>query len=183
MVTRLWRIFSRTMAGISIVSGYVTGLLIVLSAILITYEVIWRYYLVEPHTWSMELNIFLLIGATFLASSFTQLKRGHVGTEVIDLILPKHWIPWRVVLGDVLSCAVCAFIGTSVASYAMKAWSEGWATDSLWGPPLWIPFALIAVGMWLTALQSLVQIVDQLNELCAKNKTETSKEDTQGSTP
>lgn len=183
MVTRLWRIFSRAMAAISVISGYITGALIVLSALLITYEVIWRYYLVEPHTWSLEVNIFLLIGATFLASSFTQLKRGHVGTEVIDLILPKHWIPWRVVLGDVLSCAVCAFIGTSVASYAIKAWTEGWATDSLWGPPLWIPFALIAVGMWMTALQSLVQIVDQLSALCNKTQTGAHKEKAEGSVP
>jgi TRAP-type C4-dicarboxylate transport system permease small subunit len=171
------------MAGISIFSGYVTGLLIVLSALLITYEVIWRYYLVEPHTWSMEVNIFLLIGATFLASSFTQLKRGHVGTEVIDLMLPKHWVPWRIVLGDVLSCAVCAFIGTSVASYAMKAWNEGWVTDSLWGPPLWIPFTLIAVGMWLTALQSLVQIVDQVGSLCGKGRTATHRNKAEGSAP
>src|SRR3546814_51338 len=160
MVTRLWRAFRWTMGAVSTMSGYFTGALIVLSATLVTYEVIWRYYLVEPHTWSLEVNIFLLIGATFLASSFTQLKRGHVGTEILDLVLPKHWVPWRVLIGDVLSCLVCGFIGTSVASYAIEAWSEGWVTDSLWGPPLWIPFGLIAVGLWLTPFQSLGQSFD-----------------------
>ena len=169
-MTRLWKFLNRNMAGLSKVLGYLTGILIVLSAVLVTYEVIWRYYLVRPHTWSLEVNIFLLIGATFLASPFTQLRRGHVGTEILDLVLPRHWVPWRVVFGDVLSCAVCAFIGYTVTSYAMKAWSEGWVTDSLWAPPLWIPFALIAAGMWLTAIQSLAQVIDQVGVLCRRQE-------------
>jgi TRAP-type C4-dicarboxylate transport system permease small subunit len=155
----------RAMAVLSRVCGYVTGGSIALSATLITYEVIWRYFLTEPHTWSLEVNVFLLIGATFLASSFTQLERSHVGTEVLDLLLPKRWIPWRILFGDILSCAVCLFIAVSVSFYTHRAWSEDWTTDSTWGPALWIPFALIAAGMWLTVLQFLVQIVDAIARL------------------
>lgn len=170
METRFWRGLSQAMERFSRFCGYLTGGLIVLSAALITYEVIWRYYLSHPHTWSLEVNIFLLIGATFLASSFTQFKRGHVGTEVLDLVIPKHWIPWRVLVGDVLSCAVCVFIGISVSLYAVQAWNEGWTTDSTWAPPLWIPYTLMAVGMWMTALQSLVQIVEQLAQIKSKRQ-------------
>lgn len=174
METRLWRGMGRVMGGASTILGYLTGGLIVVSAALITYEVIWRYYLARPHTWSLEVNIFLLIGATFLASPFTQFRRGHVGTEVLDVVLPRHWIPWRVLLGDVLSCAVCTFIGVSVTSYAMQAWTEGWATDSTWAPPLWIPYTLMAVGMWLTALQCLVQIVAQVGQLSVRGQGDAS---------
>lgn len=174
METRLWRGMGRVMGGASTILGYLTGGLIVVSAALITYEVIWRYYLARPHTWSLEVNIFLLIGATFLASPFTQFRRGHVGTEVLDVVLPRHWIPWRVLLGDVLSCAVCTFIGVSVTSYAMQAWTEGWATDSTWAPPLWIPYTLMAVGMWLTALQCLVQIVAQVGQLSGRGQGDAS---------
>ena len=170
METRFWRGLSQAMERFSRFCGYLTGGLIILSAALITYEVIWRYYLSHPHTWSLEVNIFLLIGATFLASSFTQFKRGHVGTEVLDLVIPKHWIPWRVLIGDALSCAVCVFIGISVSLYAVQAWNEGWTTDSTWAPPLWIPYTLMAVGMWMTALQSLVQIVEQLAQIKSKRQ-------------
>jgi TRAP-type C4-dicarboxylate transport system permease small subunit len=168
MVTRLWRGFGRMMKGISTITGYFSGVLVVVSAGCITYEVIWRYYLVRPHTWSMEANIFLLIAATFLASSFTQLKRGHIGTEVLDLVLPASWVPWRVLFGDILSFAICGFLSIRVGLYGMQAWSEGWTTDSIWAPHLWIPFALIAIGMLLTALQYLIQIVEQISHLHRK---------------
>ncbi len=168
MVTRLWRGFGRMMRGVSTITGYFSGVLIVVSAACITYEVIWRYYLVRPHTWSMEANIFLLIAATFLASSFTQLKRGHIGTEVLDLVLPASWIPWRVLFGDILSFAICGFLCVRVGLYAVQAWNEGWTTDSIWAPHLWIPYALIAIGMLLTALQYLMQIVEQISHLHRK---------------
>lgn len=165
MTKRVFENIEEIVRMVSRFFGYLTGALIVLSAVLITYEVIWRYFLTRPHTWSLELNVFLLIGATFLASSFTQLERAHVGTEVLDLIIPKHWVPWRIVFGDALSCLVCVIIGVYVTAYAIEAWDEGWTTDSTWAPSLWIPFALIAAGMWLTALQCLVQIVRQLLHL------------------
>ncbi|HET6599519.1 MAG TPA: TRAP transporter small permease [Burkholderiaceae bacterium] len=149
----------------STVTGYFGAFLIAICACTVTYEVFSRYYLVHPHTWALEANVFLLIGATFAAAAFTQLKRGHVGTEVLDLILPKRWIPWRVLCGDVLACLLCAFIGIQVAFYAVHAWREGWTTDSVWAPHLWIPHAVIAAGMLLITLQYVVQIVEQIIRL------------------
>ncbi|MGH8745399.1 MAG: TRAP transporter small permease [Burkholderiales bacterium] len=156
------------------ITGYLGGVLIAISAATVTYEVIWRYYLVHPHTWSLETNVFLLIAATFAAAAYTQLKRGHVGTEVLDLLLPKRWIPWRVLFGDILSCVVCGFIGVQVGLYAIHAWRENWTTDSVWAPHLWIPHAIISAGMLLIALQYLVQIVDGIQLVCSRQKTDAS---------
>jgi len=162
-----WLCFERAVERISTINGYLSGVLIAVSATIVTYEVVWRYFFSHPHAWSLELNIFLLIAATFLAASYTQFKRGHIGTEVLDLVLSKRLILWRIFLGDCLSFVFCIFIGIQVSLYAMKAWREGWVTDSVWAPSLWVPYSLIAIGMILISLQYLVQIVNEVAALIA----------------
>ena len=169
----MWRGFRRAMEIASLLTGYLGGALIAISAGTVTYEVIWRYYLAHPHTWALEANVFLLIAATFAAAAFTQLRRGHVGTEVLDLLLPKRWVPWRVLFGDILSCLVCGFIAIQVGLYAIHAWREDWTTDSVWAPHLWIPHAMISAGLLLITLQYLVQIVEDVAALGAPERAGT----------
>ncbi len=157
-----WRAFSRTIAAIASVTGNIGGVLILISCVAITNEVIFRYFLRQPHTWNQELNIFLLIGATFLAANYTQMARGHVGTEVLEAIMPPRWNRWRILIGDVLSLLLCAFLAVKVWQYTAEAWSEGWTTDSVWAPALWIPFALIGFGLTLISLEYVVQIVEEI---------------------
>jgi TRAP-type C4-dicarboxylate transport system permease small subunit len=159
---RWWRGFSRTIRTLNFVTGLIAGLLIVASCLVITNEVIWRYYLHRPHTWNLELNIFLLIGATFLAANYTQMKRGHVGTEVLQTLMPAGWNRIRILAGDILSALLCTFAAVMVLRYDWQAWSEGWTTDSTWAPPLWIPYTLIGVGLVLISLEYLVQIVEEI---------------------
>ncbi len=157
-----WRAFSRTIRAIGAFTGNLGGLLILVSCIAITNEVVWRYFLRQPHTWNLEFNIFLLVGATFLAANYTQMKRGHVGTEVLEALMSPRWNRWRILTGDVLSLLLCGFLSVKVWEYTAKAWREGWTTDSVWAPHLWIPFALIALGLTLISLEYIVQVVDEV---------------------
>lgn len=157
-----WRAFSRAVRAVNSVTGHLGGILIFVSCVAITNEIVWRYYLRHPHTWNLELNVFLLIGATFLAANYTQMRRGHVGTEVLAALMPPRWNRRRILCGDLLSLALCAFVAVEVWRYAWRAWSEGWTTDSVWAPPLWIPHALIALGLTLISLEYIVQVVEDI---------------------
>lgn len=159
---RIWRGFTRVVQALNHATGLVAGLMIVASCLVITNEVIWRYYLHRPHTWNLELNIFLLIGATFLAANYTQMKRAHVGTEVLQTLMPANWNRWRILAGDILSALLCAFAAAMVLRYDWQAWSGGWTTNSTWAPPEWIPYTLIGVGLALISLEYLVQIVEEI---------------------
>lgn len=169
-----WTAFSRVVKRINALCGLVGGLLIVVSCVAITWEVISRYYLKAPHTWSLEFNIFLLIGATFLAAGFTQMRRGHVGTEVLESVMPERWNRWRILAGDILSLLLCAFVGVKVWQYAWQAWSEGWTTDSVWAPHLWIPYSLMGAGLTLICAEYLVQVVEAIGGADARRATRKS---------
>lgn len=155
-----WLAYSRIVRRINALGGLVGGGLIVVSCVAISYEVFSRYYLKAPHTWSLEFNIFLLVAATFLAAGYTQMRRGHVGTEVLETVMSARWNRLRILAGDILSFLLCVFLAVKVSEYAWEAWNEGWTTDSVWAPHLWIPYSLMGLGLVLISAEYVVQIVD-----------------------
>jgi TRAP-type C4-dicarboxylate transport system permease small subunit len=159
---KAWGLFGTSVQQLNVFCGYVAALLIIVSTLAISYEVVWRYVFRHPHDWSLEFNIFILVGATFLAAAHTQLKRGHVGIEVLDHLLPPRWNRWRRLASDLLSLFFCAFVTFYVWKYFHEAWAGGWVTDSTWGPKEWIPYAFMGFGMTTLCLQFVVQIGDDL---------------------
>jgi TRAP-type C4-dicarboxylate transport system permease small subunit len=157
---KIWLQFSSAVQGINILLGYVAALLIVASTLVISFEVVSRYVLRQPHSWNLELNIFFLIAATFLAAAFTQMKRGHVGIDILDNLLSARWNRWRYILSDVLSLVFCATITYYIWKYFHQAWAGGWVSDSTWGPKVWIPYSIMGAGMTALCLQLLIQIIE-----------------------
>ncbi|MHB8536384.1 MAG: TRAP transporter small permease, partial [Sulfuricaulis sp.] len=114
---KVWSLFATSIQRLNVFLGYVAALLIIVSTVAITFEVVSRYVFRRPHDWNLEFNIFILVAATFLAAAHTQMKRGHVGIEVLDQALPPRWNRWRRLLSDVLSLAFCAFLTVYIWKY------------------------------------------------------------------
>jgi TRAP-type C4-dicarboxylate transport system permease small subunit len=140
--------------------GYAAGALVALSAVILTGEVLARYFLGSPSDWALELCILMLIASTFLAAAYTLAAKGHVNIDIVDAVFPAGVNRWRLLLADAGAAGLCGFVAANAWRFAALAWSEGWVSNSTWGPKLWIPFGFIALGMTLLALQYLVQIVD-----------------------
>lgn len=159
---KVWSLFAGAVQRLNVFLGYVAALLIIVSTLAISFEVVSRYVFQRPHDWSLEFNIYILVAATFLAAAHTQMKRGHVGIEMLDQTLPPRWNRWRRLLSDALSLLFCAFITVYIWKYFGQAWEGGWATDSTWGPKVWIPYSFMGFGMTTLCLQFVVQIGDDL---------------------
>lgn len=157
----LWRALARALAALNLWMGYAAGLLVAVSALLLTWEVLMRYFLGQPSDWALELCILMLIASTFLAAAYTLAAKGHVNIDIVDAVFPAGANRWRLLLADVGAAGLCGFVAVNAWRLTALASSEGWVSNSTWGPKLWIPFAFIALGMSLLALQYLVQIVDE----------------------
>ncbi|MHB8535890.1 MAG: TRAP transporter small permease subunit [Sulfuricaulis sp.] len=159
---KVWSLFATSIQRLNVFLAYVAALLIVVSTVAITFEVVSRYVFRRPHDWNLEFNIFILVAATFLAAAHTQMKRGHVGIEVLDQALSPRWNRWRRLLSDVLSLAFCAFLTVYIWKYFGQAWQGDWVSESTWAPKVWIPYAFMGFGMTTLCLQFVVQIGDDL---------------------
>jgi TRAP-type C4-dicarboxylate transport system permease small subunit len=129
------------------------------AAAILTYSVAARYFFKIPTEWQDETAVFLLIGATFFSGAYVQSQRGHVGVEAVASLLSPRVNRLRMMAVELVSTTFCAFFAWKSWTLFLEALHEGFSSNSTWGPPLWIPYSLMATGMSLLALQLLLDVV------------------------
>jgi TRAP-type C4-dicarboxylate transport system permease small subunit len=135
---------------------------VVAAAAILSYSVAARYFFKIPTEWQDETAVFLLMGATFFSGAFVQSYRGHVGVEAIASLLSDRVNHWRMLFVEVVSLAFCSFFAWKSWTLFLEALHEGHSSNSTWGPPMWIPYSLMSVGMTLLALQLLLEVLTRL---------------------
>jgi TRAP-type C4-dicarboxylate transport system permease small subunit len=132
---------------------------LVAACCILTYSVVTRSLFNNATYWEDEAAVFLLVGAAFLTAAYVQDKRGHIGIEAFTGLLPPFVNRVRLLLVDVASLAFCAFFAWKSWTLTHEAFVDGQVSNSIWSPPLAIPYALMAAGMTLLCLQIALQIV------------------------
>lgn len=136
---------------------------LLVTAAVLTYSVVTRYFLKSSTDWQDEASVFMLVGATFMTAAYVQSLRGHVGIEALATLLPAGVNRVRLVLVDVVSALFCSFYSWKSWTLFYEAWTEGQTTSSSFAPPLWIPYSLMSAGMTLLAIQLVLQSAVRLS--------------------
>jgi TRAP-type C4-dicarboxylate transport system permease small subunit len=137
----------------------VSSIALVGAALVLTYSVIVRYFLHISTDWQDEMSVFLIIGAVFMSSAAIQARRGHVAIEAISSILPPGINRVRQIIVDIASLIFCGFFAWKAWILLHEAIVDNFHSGSTWGPPLWVPYSLMTVGMALLTVQILLQVV------------------------
>jgi len=167
------KLISKIIKNTNVFFGYISAIVIVIVSGILLYEVFVRYFYAVPTDWEIELSVMLLIISTFMAAGFTQITRGHVNIEILDALLPKKVINWRILVSDIISILFCGFISYSSWILFYESYTEGRMSESSWGPKLWPVFLFMAIGMTFLTLQILMQIFEEsIPNVLKKNKNE-----------
>lgn len=153
-------VIDRAMTTLNHVIMILGGLALVAAAGVLSYSVLARHAWRHPTDWQDETAVFLIVGAVFLSAAGVQAKRGHVAIEAVSALLPERANRVRLLIADVVSLAFVAFFAWKSWTLLHEAWVDGQTSQSTWGPPLWIPYALMAAGMSLLTLQFVLQILE-----------------------
>jgi TRAP-type C4-dicarboxylate transport system permease small subunit len=135
------------------------GIALVAACVILSYSVLGRALFKSPNYWQDEAAVFLLVGATFMTAAYVQSQRGHVAIEAFTTLMSPFANRIRLWLVDVASLAFCAFFTWKSFTLAHEAYVDGQVSNSMWSPPLAIPYTLMALGMSLLCLQLLLQII------------------------
>jgi TRAP-type C4-dicarboxylate transport system permease small subunit len=135
------------------------ALALIAACVILSYSVLGRALFHSANYWQDEAAVFLLVGATFMTAAYVQGQRGHIGIEAFVGLLSPLANRIRLWLVDVASLLFCAFFAWKSWTLAHEAWVDGQVSNSMWSPPLAIPYVLMALGMTLLCLQILLQII------------------------
>lgn len=141
----------------------IAAIALIAACVILSYSVLGRALFHSPNYWQDEAAVFLLVGATFMTSAYVQQQRGHIGIEAFVGLLSPTVNRVRLWLVDVASLLFCAFFAWKSWTLAHEAWVEGQVSNSMWSPPLAIPYVLMATGMTLLCVQILLQIIIPLS--------------------
>jgi TRAP-type C4-dicarboxylate transport system permease small subunit len=152
----------RIIAAVNQLIVIVSSVALLGASLVLTYSVVVRYFLKFSTDWQDEMSVFLIIGAVFMSAAAIQARRGHVAIEAIVGLLSPRVNRVRQIAVDIASFVFCGFFAWKSWILLDEAIVDNFHSGSTWGPPLWIPYSLMTIGMTLLGLQLLLQIVNEL---------------------
>ncbi len=151
--------FIDTVDGLSKLGG-VVAIVLLLAAVLVICEMVFlRYVLAAPAIWQHEFVTYSLIGATFIGAPYVLLTRGHVNVDLLALYLDGRGRLWLALVAALVSLGFCAVLTWYGFGFWYEAWVKNWHGETVWRPPLWVPYAALPLGMGLLTLQCLAEIL------------------------
>lgn len=151
----------KALKKLNTVLGYICGILIVITAIILLYDVFCRYVLSEPTLWAQQIAAYMVLIATFFGTSYALQSGGHVHVEIIvDHLKP---LPKKICMsiGYILAMIFVGGVVSSCYSYAMMAWQNGWDAQGNVPIPAVVLYGIMVVGsalLFITLLATLIQV-------------------------
>ena len=104
----------------------------------------------------------MLILTVFVGAPFVQKNEHHLNVDLLIVNLSPRTREMTLIVVSVISCLLAGIL----AVYAWPMWWEALInrehSESLWGPPLWIPYLFLPLGMTLLFLQYIVYIRNKI---------------------
>lgn len=156
---KIWEVFAAVVEGLSSITGAIGALCILAAALIITEGVIVRKVFGLSTIWQIEASVFLLIFACFGGAAFGQKHEHHLNVDLVITYLSPRAREITMIVASVFAWITAGIIAWYAWPMLYEAWVENHHSESLWSPPLWIPYAFLPVGLSLLFLQYIVYIV------------------------
>jgi TRAP-type C4-dicarboxylate transport system permease small subunit len=145
--------------GLSKLFAGAAVLLLAAAMLVICQMVFARYVFRWPTIWQTDFVVYAATAAVFVGAPYVLMTKGHVGVDVIEMLVKprtRRRLQW---LGSILGLAFCVAMFVASWMYFQEALEEGWTTSSIWRLPLWIPILPMPVGFGLLCLQYVAELL------------------------
>lgn len=139
--------------------AWLAAVLFTVAGIMLTYEVLARYFFVRPTIWAAELSQLCLIWGCLIAMAWLLSARRHIAVDAVIQLLPapaQRWVEAAAMLVVAAFSAVVALKGWEIF---LDSFERGRTTGSLLDLPSWIVELAVPLGFALLFIQALIEVV------------------------
>lgn len=151
--------FIATVKFLSRVTGVIGAFLVGAAVLVICDMVIERYIFNRTTIWQIDVVTYCIVGATFVASPYVLMTKGHVNVDILPLHLKPKARYWLALATSLIAFALSVVLFVLCTSYWYESYSENWLSNTVWRARLWIPLFSMPVGLGLLTLQYIVEIL------------------------
>ncbi|SFU23090.1 TRAP transporter small permease [Mesorhizobium sp. YR577] len=139
--------------------------LMIAAMLVVCQMILMRYAFRLPTIWQTDFVVFSATAAMFLGAPYVLMKGGHVGVDVIELLVNDGVRRRLRLVASLLGLAFCLIMLAAGWVQFHEAWAGNWRHSSVWAPPLWVPLAAMPLGFGMLCLQYIAEIAAQLSGL------------------
>jgi len=147
---------------VSQVVGVLAASMVVVAVVITCQMIFIRYFLNGSTYWHTEAVVYLVLAATLLGLPYVQKLKGHVNVDLVPMLLPPAGRKALMIASFAGAIAVLLIMTFYSAELVYLSYSKGWTSDTVWGPPLWIPYLTMPLGFGLFGLQLLADLLELL---------------------
>lgn len=138
--------------------GVLSGFATLLIMIIVCVDVAGRAIFNAPFHSGVELSQLLLVTLVFLGLSAAQQQRQHFAIEIVARHLPAKLQRGLELLGYVICLFIVVLLAWPSTLQAMSSFERGEASFGIVPFPIWPARSVLAIGLWLLALQFVFDI-------------------------
>ena len=151
--------FIRGVGSLSRLFAILATLLVIAAMLVVCQMILMRYVFRLPTIWQTDFVVFSATAAMFLGAPYVLMMGGHVGVDVIELMVKERTRARMRIVSSLLGLIFCIIMLIATWVQFHDAWSGNWKHSSMWAPPLWVPLVTLPLGFGLLCLQYVAQIL------------------------
>jgi TRAP-type mannitol/chloroaromatic compound transport system permease small subunit len=145
-----------------------SGWVVVVMMLTISYDVVMRYFFNAPTTWSFEINRYMLIMVVFLGSGWTLPAGGHVSVDIATEMFSHRKQQVLIIFSHVIAGGYALVFFIESVAFTLDAWENGVRSTEYLAWPLWPIRFFLVIGAGMLFLECIFKIIRTLTEMRPK---------------
>lgn len=133
---------------------------VILLVMLITgYDVVIRYVFAQPLEWSITISMVGLVAIVMLTVPDLEADDGHIGMDLFYRGFGRVQTAVADLVTLIATFVFCTVSGVAAALTSIHFFTAGMRTAGTFNMPVWIGYALVALGLLMTAVMTLLRYI------------------------